>query len=870
MSVVFRDLLRLDRFLLAGPFPIGRGDDTAQAAYPLPILPNLCEGEVIELGGTRSTLRWFDRPYADYHAVDLSPFALEGQKLLLFAKVFCPREEEVVLRVGNLCYAKIWLGRQLVMSERVHLNDGHFALCRLKKGENLITAEIRTFSDEYLKDSPASFSVRINRAPRLGELREGTESLFDDFVNCCVRGRIHIAQNGWNRREGDYRFCVVPKDSAGMDLEQSLQVECYDLNEQKIAAWQTHFGQTNTLRLGALRNNPACCAVRIRIAYQNAQGMRWEERAIQVGDFSSKVSDLKRRVQPLLPSLEEQLRINVEARLRELSRINEKYTMSRQIEWITMDAFLAYYRQVEQLIETAQKGCSFSCYVKQQGCLSVFYRSALDQTDEMYTISLPPGYDPSKAYPVVFFVSMRRYSWYSRFFHAHYRRRDAIFVDISQRGYTLGSYIGEAALLEIMDRILQEYAVDRDRVYLVGYTTGGYAAWALLEAYPDRFAAAVVIGGLADPSCLCNLAHLPLVHLSGDGDKFRTFFDRAGQLLQAASAYRPCILPQADDNTLEYALLSFQLMDWLLTHRRKTPHTWTYRTVRSRHTGAYGVHLLDVERQAPFAQVSARLEGHRLSLYKTETSALTVVPPSGVSLPLEVVLENQVQTLHHAHQSLRYEAGHWQSEVPVFRRCMPAFWGTGLMELFCHPVRIYLAKDFLGMPPKTYEKIVRRFSHPVTTGYEKEVYVSYPVTVVESADQIPLEKGIGYLSFGLYDSSEHFEHCRIHMDEMSIYCAGQRIQGSYCVYQIHEEKGAVLLSVNANDMQCLRRHILSRTFFLPSYASGPDRLLNADAVVLLNGAYYYLPSSKDHLLPLEDEKFQGENAKMSKNVWQQK
>ncbi len=49
----------------------------------------------------------------------------------------------------------------------------------------------------------------------------------------------------------------------------------------------------------------------------------------------------------------------------------------------------------------------------------------------------------------------------------------------------------EAAL----EDVISKYRVDRTRVYVVGYSRGGFGAWAMAEQFPDKFAAVVPIAG---------------------------------------------------------------------------------------------------------------------------------------------------------------------------------------------------------------------------------------------------------------------------------------------------------------------------------------------------------------------------------------
>ena len=45
------------------------------------------------------------------------------------------------------------------------------------------------------------------------------------------------------------------------------------------------------------------------------------------------------------------------------------------------------------------------------------------------------------------------------------------------------------SLKKFIDRIIQKYNVDADRVYLTGLSMGGYGTWFMAMAYPDMFAA---------------------------------------------------------------------------------------------------------------------------------------------------------------------------------------------------------------------------------------------------------------------------------------------------------------------------------------------------------------------------------------------
>ncbi len=55
------------------------------------------------------------------------------------------------------------------------------------------------------------------------------------------------------------------------------------------------------------------------------------------------------------------------------------------------------------------------------------------------------------------------------------------------------------ALLILLDEVTAKYKVDKSRVYLTGLSMGGYGAWSLGLANPERFAAIAPICGGGDP-----------------------------------------------------------------------------------------------------------------------------------------------------------------------------------------------------------------------------------------------------------------------------------------------------------------------------------------------------------------------------------
>src|SRR5690606_13794253 len=69
------------------------------------------------------------------------------------------------------------------------------------------------------------------------------------------------------------------------------------------------------------------------------------------------------------------------------------------------------------------------------------------------------------------------------------------------------------------DDVLQDDSIDRNRVYLVGYSMGGFGAWELAARNTEKFAAVVLIAGGGDPELGKALVGLPLWAIHGLDDE---------------------------------------------------------------------------------------------------------------------------------------------------------------------------------------------------------------------------------------------------------------------------------------------------------------------------------------------------------------
>ena len=76
-----------------------------------------------------------------------------------------------------------------------------------------------------------------------------------------------------------------------------------------------------------------------------------------------------------------------------------------------------------------------------------------------------------------------------------------------------------AAVMQFVDHLSEQYQVDRERIYLVGCSMGGYGAWRTAAAYPAQFAAIAPICGGGQSNDAEALADLPIWAFHGANDE---------------------------------------------------------------------------------------------------------------------------------------------------------------------------------------------------------------------------------------------------------------------------------------------------------------------------------------------------------------
>lgn len=172
----------------------------------------------------------------------------------------------------------------------------------------------------------------------------------------------------------------------------------------------------------------------------------------------------------------------------------------------------------------------------------VVQKSYYDEDNSLtlpYCMILPVNYDENKDYPVLLYLhgagergndneTQFREMVYTLYRHWEEHFDEAILLapQCPQTGWwnlyvdENGQKSGELnAVMNLLTYVQNEYSCDKNRIYVMGYSMGGYGTWQLLDHYNDVFAAGVPICGWYDTSAAKVMKDTPIWIYHGTKDE---------------------------------------------------------------------------------------------------------------------------------------------------------------------------------------------------------------------------------------------------------------------------------------------------------------------------------------------------------------
>ena len=125
--------------------------------------------------------------------------------------------------------------------------------------------------------------------------------------------------------------------------------------------------------------------------------------------------------------------------------------------------------------------------------------------------------------------------------------------------------------LAVLSRLPREFSIDRDRLYIVGLSMGGFGVWDLISHYPNLFAAAVPICSGGDTNKAPLLVRLPIWCFHGDADPLVPVGyarEMIAAIKKAGGNPKYTEYPGVGHNSYVNAFKEPELLPWLFAQKR--------------------------------------------------------------------------------------------------------------------------------------------------------------------------------------------------------------------------------------------------------------------------------------------------------------
>jgi predicted peptidase len=99
--------------------------------------------------------------------------------------------------------------------------------------------------------------------------------------------------------------------------------------------------------------------------------------------------------------------------------------------------------------------------------------------------------------------------------------------------------LAERAVLELIEQVRREYAIDHRRILVTGFSMGGRGTWFMASHHPDLFTGAIVMAGPVGDDPIDNRGAIPTYVIHSPEDRVVPFAPAEHAAQQLAALGRP-------------------------------------------------------------------------------------------------------------------------------------------------------------------------------------------------------------------------------------------------------------------------------------------------------------------------------------------
>lgn len=747
-------------------------------------------------------------------------------KVFLYAGVKCGRDRKIILSISSGKWVKTWVNGEFIC---LHEHDGmeyQFFTVDLRGGENYILLEM------YIPRGEEMFSVTLR--DYTAEVGNGVKAL-SRCSSVAVPDRLRLVQDGIYDPVGKtHRMMYRTRDSS---FFKDYRVEICDSVCGTVREFGAVLGEVSEIGLDELRGlNPETLRYEtVRCFFRRRSGETVTAESILLpNDFTARAEDILAEATALHGDYPEEALCGIYGRAGRISGCIERGD--------TLEYFMRV-NEIREITDRLKNGSYRTGEYYEAGVHEIFFRSVLDCGYVRILVRVPEEYDGRRKYPLLAVLSTGNDGGFCNAPTGGMMSEPCICADVTGRGFTGGSYVGEACTLEVINKITSLYSIDRDRIYFAGHSNGGFAAYSVCEAHPDLAAAIYPSVGFPDTGSVKNLFGTQVYQMVSSSDFVFSGRENAvkNRLARYGRYHQYNCREMIHNDFIPYLHNRAIIGKMLKTRLDRYPRTVVFTTERGRNTESFWVRLHGIAYGKKRARIKAEVTDSRtVSLNVRGSDGVTLTLPPTVDRSRFIVTVNSkvFEFTDYGRPTVIFskKRGGWRvagSEPETDLRK-----GNGLLDVYLDSMRLII--------PDGAEKYLRdvadSFAHPCTNGIDRKIYVDYPVyEATEAGDGIFSHNLI--LIDGCHDNpvcGEISELLPVKYDRTGYEYMGRRYDGDYLILQVipnPRDRTRSVLVVSMNDPG-MAKNFLIRKMVLPFNSGGLHPLWN-NSVLIYDGKRYY-------------------------------
>ncbi|MBO4355442.1 MAG: hypothetical protein J5850_01130 [Clostridia bacterium] len=464
-----------------------------------------------------------------------------------------------------------------------------------------------------------------------------------------------------------------------------------------------------------------------------------------------------------------------------------------------------------------------------------YIHSELDNSLVKVQAFVPDEYDKKLKYPLILALSTGNDGSFCCGPIEENLSEPCLCFDVTGRGFTGGSYIGEASTFEILRWISNHFSIDKERIYLLGQSNGGYASYSIAQNHPHLVAAIFPHISNPDFNTINNLSNVPVYQTVSNKDF--VFSGHENEVKRSLGKYGNYHQLDFSNMThLSFAPYLFHkgiLRDLLSNRKNRFPKRIIFKTFRNRYLESFWIKIHGINQGKKFAEIRAEISDSRtISISLKNTNCLTITLPPEINREKfairinrkEIVVSNFSAKVINLRKKRTWEICDNATEYDLRK-------GTGLLDVYLNKMHIILPE---GADDKL-RQIASNFQSPFSNGLDPVIHVHYPIyedtrvpAHIMSCNLILIDVNKTNIFVNRF-----YDKLKIKYDQSGYEYNAIRVEKSYLILQVIPnpyDTAHTFLIISANDYNLLDSFIV-RKVIIPYYSSGIHPFWNSEAII---------------------------------------